>query len=470
VTSTEAYEDLVKSWFGQFFGRVPNASEIDQYTGQLIAGATEETVQAGLLGSVEFYQDAGGTDAGFVAALFRDVLDRSPAAAETNSWVGQIEVLEAQESDVDARTQVALDILTSHEHVADDLKGWFETFLHRPPAPIDTATYGYLQQTAGDQTVVASILGSNEFFQDSAIACYAKGTLIGTSRSRKRVEDLKIGDKVMTMSGSARPIKWIRRRSYGGRFIMGRKDILPICIKAGALGDNVPQRDLWISPHHAMFLDSVLIDAKDLINGVSIVQAERIEKVEYFHIELETHDVIVAEGALSESFIDDDSPGIFHNAHEYSTLYAGEQPAFAQYCASRCEDGYEVENARRRIALRAGLLRAADGPRIGALRGYVDAVGPRCIEGWAQHVDHPEAPVCLDIYADGQLIGQTLANRCREDLKHAGLGSGCHSFVFVLPAGVAFAPHTVEVRRALDGESLTRGESRNKFVRDNAAA
>ena len=70
-----------------------------------------------------------------------------------------------------------------------------------------------------------------------------------------------------------------------------------------------------------MYLDGVLIEAKDLVNGVSIVQAERVEKVEYFHIELENHDVIIAEGALSESFIDDDSRGMFHNAHEYRVLY-----------------------------------------------------------------------------------------------------------------------------------------------------
>ena len=61
----------------------------------------------------------------------------------------------------------------------------------------------------------------------------------------------------------------------------------------------------------------MLIEAKDLVNGVSIVQAERVESVEYFHIELDSHDVIIAEGAPSESFIDDDSRGMFHNAHEY---------------------------------------------------------------------------------------------------------------------------------------------------------
>src|SRR5271154_5642903 len=125
----------------------------------------------------------------------------------------------------------------------------------------------------------------------------------------------------MTMSGVARPIKWIGRRSYGGRFIVGRKDILPVCIKAGALDVNVPARDLWISPHHAMFIDGALIEARDLVNGVSIVQVEQVEQVDYFHVELETHDVIVAEGALSETFVDDDSRGMFHNVHEFDALY-----------------------------------------------------------------------------------------------------------------------------------------------------
>ncbi|HEY0908744.1 MAG TPA: Hint domain-containing protein, partial [Bradyrhizobium sp.] len=87
-----------------------------------------------------------------------------------------------------------------------------------------------------------------------SIACYCPGTLIRMKRGEKKVEKLRIGDEVMTMSGALRPIKWIGRRSYGGRFILGRADILPICIKAGALEDCVPRRDLWISPHHAMYL------------------------------------------------------------------------------------------------------------------------------------------------------------------------------------------------------------------------
>ena len=296
---------------------------------------------------------------------------------------------------------------------------------------------------------------------ENTTPCYCPGTLILTSQGDVPVETLAIGDKVTTKSGDARAIKWIGRRSYGGRFVMGRKDILPICIKAGALDDDVPRRDLWISPHHAMYfkdnhLDAVLIEAKDLVNGVSIVQAERVDSLEYFHIELDSHDVIIAEGALSESFIDDDSRGLFHNAHEYKELHPEAAAGLEQFCAPRREDGYEVEAARRRIALRAGLSTTSDEPRAGTLRGQVDRITTRGIEGWAQNLDNPEAPVCLDIYAGARLIGQVLANTYRGDLERAGHGSGRHSFAFTPPPGLVITPDSVHVHRSFDGALLAR--------------
>jgi hypothetical protein len=288
----------------------------------------------------------------------------------------------------------------------------------------------------------------------SDIACYCRGTQILTDKGEVAVEDLAIGDAVATVSGQARPIKWIGRRSYGGRFIMGRKDILPICFKAGSLGEGLPRRDLFISPHHAMYLEGVLIEARDLVNGVSIVQAEQVEEVEYFHIELDSHDVIIAEGAALESFLDDDSRAMFHNAHEYSALYPGTAQGVACYCAARRRDGYEVETARHHIDALAGLRGQAETLRIDTLRGFVDTTSANCISGWAQNTDHPEAPVCLDVFADGRLIGRVLANRYRDDLQRAGLGSGRHGFEFTPPPGLGFAPGAVDVRRSLDGAAL----------------
>ena len=205
-----------------------------------------------------------------------------------------------------------------------------------------------------------------------------------------------------------------------------------------------------------MYLDGVLIEARDLLNGTSIVQAERVETVQYIHIELDSHDVIIAEGALAESFVDDDGRGLFHNALEYRALYPDAEKEVAQYCAPRPQDGYELEAARRRIAARAGLQTPDQQVRVGSLQGFVDFVSQGRVAGWAQSADHPEAPVCLDIYVDGELIGQTLANRYRSDLERAGLGSGRHSFEFKPPAGQVIAADVVEVRRSLDGTVLQR--------------
>jgi T5SS/PEP-CTERM-associated repeat protein len=291
--------------------------------------------------------------------------------------------------------------------------------------------------------------------------CYCPGTLIRTRRGDRRVENLKIGDRVITMSGAARPIKWIGRRSYAGRLIRGRKEILPVCIKAGAIDGNVPRRDLWVSPNHAMYLDGVLIEAKDLVNGASIVQAAEAEAVEYFHVELDSHDVIIAEGALAESYIDDDNRFMFHNARDYYARYRNASTPAARYCAPRLTEGFDVERIKRRIASRAGLRDA--GGATGALRGYIDEIGARRIAGWAQSPDHPDAPVCLDIFANGRMIGQVLASGFREDLWRAGIGSGRHAFAFVLPRSIALS--RVEVRRSLDGAALARGPNAGSFAR-----
>ena len=284
------------------------------------------------------------------------------------------------------------------------------------------------------------------------IACYCRGTLILTDRGEMPVENLDIGDMWRPVGRVMRPIRWIGRRGYGGRFVTGPKTTSCRSASRPARSTRTCRgATSWISPQHAMYLDGVLIEAKDLLNGVSIVQAERIDKIEYFHIELETHDMIIAEGALSESFIDDDSRGIFHNAHEFSRALpgcaAGDGPILRTAAQRRLR-------GRSRAPADRGACRPVRPAHRSPLRGCVEMIAGCRIAGWARIAEHPEAPQCLDIVAGGRLIGQVLANRYRTDLERAGLGSGRHAFVFEPPAGRSFALDDVEIRRSLDGESL----------------
>jgi hypothetical protein len=276
--------------------------------------------------------------------------------------------------------------------------------------------------------------------------------LILTPQGEVPVEQLAIGGLVTTLSGEAKPIKWIGRRAYLGRFALGRPDILPITIKHGALGDNLPKRDLIVSPHHALYFEGVLIEACDLVNGLSITQADTVELVEYIHIELDMHDIIFAEGAPAESFVDDDTRMLFHNASEFDQLYPDAPLAPARYCAPRLKDGYAVESVRRQIEDRARASQDTDQQL--PLRGAVDVAEDGRIVGWAQNPEFPDAPVCVDIYVAGRLIGQTLANRQRSDLAWAGFGSGRHGFLLRLPEDVIASPFNTVVRRSIDGRIL----------------
>ncbi len=297
--------------------------------------------------------------------------------------------------------------------------------------------------------------------------CYCRGTLIRTATGEVPVEALAIGDKVITVSGVARPIRWIGHRSYSGRFALGQMQILPVCVKAGALDDGVPGRDLWVSPNHALYLEGVLIEARDLVNGVSVFQAEAVAAVEYFHVELASHDVLVAEGAYAESFIDDDSRGLFHNAQEYRALYLGEAAGPAQYCAPRREEGREVErgagrdrpprrpqgwrrNGRRSATRCSGRSSGPGGTASPAGRG-TPPIGTRryCPE-------HPSSAA--------RSSGGSSPTAIALDL--AAASAGRHGFEFVPPKAVAFAPHAVTVRRSLDGTALTNAAPASHRARE----
>jgi Hint domain len=136
------------------------------------------------------------------------------------------------------------------------------------------------------------------------VVCFLKGTRIWTPDGESRVEDLRINDLVVTSSGEAKPIQWLWKQRFARQ--SGQEwaeEIVPIRVARSALGPNTPHRDLYLSRYHCLYLDGVLIPAVDLINGSTIarVDAEHLRDIEYFHVKLDRHSVIYAEGAACET-------------------------------------------------------------------------------------------------------------------------------------------------------------------------
>lgn len=206
-------------------------------------------------------------------------------------------------------------------------------------------------------------LAAKRFFKclPEQLPCFLRGTHILTSSGNVPVEALSIGDRVITVSGQHRPIKWIGRRAFRrGATPNWPDNIQPIRVARSALSDSVPSTDLYLSPLHALYLDGVLIPVKHLVNGATIRPGtpEGIQDIEYFHIELETHDVVLAEGAPVETFREIDNREIFGNFAEYLRLYGREQHGIPPPYAPVAH--YRGRRDRLKALLRLGVSRVVD--------------------------------------------------------------------------------------------------------------
>ncbi|MEJ6395627.1 Hint domain-containing protein [Gymnodinialimonas sp. 2305UL16-5] len=143
----------------------------------------------------------------------------------------------------------------------------------------------------------------------NAVPCFVAGTRIATSIGPKPVEDLAIGDLLMTLDRGAQPIRWIGCAERHGQGVLA-----PIRISKGALGEGMPERDLYVSGQHRMMVRSrvadrmfgsaeVLIPAKKLLGLPGISVAETPDQVRYYHLLLDQHEIIQAEGAPAETLL-----------------------------------------------------------------------------------------------------------------------------------------------------------------------
>jgi autotransporter passenger strand-loop-strand repeat protein len=170
-----------------------------------------------------------------------------------------------------------------------------------------------LQFAAGDigdafNVTSDSVLGT----QLTVLPCFVAGTSIATARGEVPVESLTTEDRVRTRDGRLAPVRWLGHRNVDCRRHPAPRMVWPVRVRAGAFGPGLPSRDLKLSPDHAVLCGDVLIPVGYLIDGAGIVQ-EQAECIGYWHVELDRHDVLLAEGLACESFLDTGNRAAFAN-------------------------------------------------------------------------------------------------------------------------------------------------------------
>ena len=197
---------------------------------------------------------------------------------------------------------------------------------------------------------------------DISLACFVAGTRIRGMDGDVAVEDLRVGDAVRVTRGRRRRVIWIGRRTIDGTRHKSAARVWPVLIAAGAFGPARPARDLFLSPDHAVFVSGILIPAGLLVNGTTVTRVPR-DRVQYFHVELEQHDVLYAEGLTVESYLDTGGRAAFESGTAALELHPDFGPALreAYGCAPLMVVGELIDRVRMRLARRAAVLGRAEG-------------------------------------------------------------------------------------------------------------
>jgi hypothetical protein len=338
-------------------------------TNQIILGGSLEAVQAELAGltvtaaaSDQISVTAGNATGGNAQAAFKLLIDGPPliiAPVTTSTWVGQAGTISgisiadpnlAETGDTltvtlsDPAGLLAIDGQSGASTLT--LTGTVAALNADLASLTDTPSGSSATDTVG--LVVTDPLGlsSSTDIVVSSVPCFRAGTRLCTPAGEVAVEELAVGDTVLTAKGVARQVIWIGDRRLDCRRHPDPRRVWPVRVQAGAFADGVPSRDVFLSPDHAVFVDGVLVPVRLLVNDATITQ-ERAELVHYFHIELESHDVLLAEGLAVESYLDTGNRRSFDSVHpDFSRT---ESP---RACARLVLSGGQLAVIRRRLARR----------------------------------------------------------------------------------------------------------------------
>lgn len=311
-------------------------------------GAGSDTISSGgILLTQSVIRGGDGNDSIQGSLLTADIIQWAPGQGNdtiNGSTLGTVEVATPgfQGGVLGANLFGTFGLLTAG---GPAINGWQQT---AGLTPLTGATYIYVP--TGETLQLTGIA--------FAAACFCAGTMIATPEGERAVETLAIGDLVLTADGKPAPVRWMGRQTVATRFGDPLR-ILPVRITAGALADGVPARDLMLSPDHAVLVEGVLVQAGALVNGTTILRVFDVPEIfTYHHIELAEHDLIVAEGAPAETFVDNVDRMAFDNWDEHEALY-GNLPSIPEMDRPRAKAQRQVPRfVRAALEARAGLKRA----------------------------------------------------------------------------------------------------------------
>jgi Ca2+-binding RTX toxin-like protein len=178
------------------------------------------------------------------------------------------------------------------------------------PNDADGDSFSGVVQFLDDDGNVEGTLNFSEI--ENIVPCFTPGSLIATPRGEVLVEDLQVGDRVITRDDGIQEIEWIGKKKISGQDMKQDPKLRPVMIRKGSLGNGLPERDMLVSPNHRMLVANedtqmlfeereVLVAAKHLVGHEGIHQVD-LMGTEYIHVMFDRHQVILGDGAWTESF------------------------------------------------------------------------------------------------------------------------------------------------------------------------
>lgn len=238
------------------------------------------------------------------------------------------------------------------DHDTLDLRNWGKelTNIFRDP---DNRENGYVEFL----DAFGNVIGTLTFTEiETVIPCFTPGSRIVTASGEVAVEDLRVGDLVQTRDNGLQRLRWIGRREVSASELAAQPNFAPIRIARHALGPDLPERDMMVSPQHRMLMtgpraevffaeSEVLIAATHLTRLPGITQFTP-DGVCYIHLLFDHHELIMADGVWTESFQPGDlsMAGMDHaQRDELLALMPGLHRTIGFPAARRCLKSYEAQ-------------------------------------------------------------------------------------------------------------------------------